>query len=424
MNKQRWAFIYAILLVAGLSGYLYWKQSTITDPYINQKNSQNQNAITATDALITRLEKQLADNPEALKSYISLANAYNQKVRESADVGYYQKISDLMDRAESAFPNHPDIYSTRANVLLGRHHFYEALALIEKSIRLNPREPLYYSIAADGYIETGQYDKAVEATDIMLSLKPGSLAYTRAAYLRELYGDIDGAIELMEAAADTTSSFPENSAWTYTELGKLYARSDSAAAQRAFESALKIIPDYPPAIAYLGKLAAGKQNYTAAITYFEKAFSLLPIAQYAIDLGDAHRKANDQAKAIQYYSLAKIAFSASKSSGVDTDLEEAVFLLDRDLDIEIALQKAKAAYEKRPGIFAADTLAWGYYKNGQMTEAIKYGKEAMRIPHKSGEIFYHQSLISLAAGDSKKAAEYADKAFQFDPHFSILFTAN
>jgi tetratricopeptide (TPR) repeat protein len=86
------------------------------------------------------------------------------------------------------------------------------------------------------------------------------------------------------------------------------------------------------------------------------------------------------------------------------------------------IEKAQAAYKERPSIFGADALAWTYYKNNNLSEAQKYSREALRIPHKSGEIYYHASMIARATGKTNDAESYADKALRFDPLFSILFS--
>src|SRR5215208_909015 len=53
----------------------------------------------STDRLIADFQRRLRDNPEDFSSYIDLANAYLQKVRETGDPSLYPKAEDLLDRA-------------------------------------------------------------------------------------------------------------------------------------------------------------------------------------------------------------------------------------------------------------------------------------------------------------------------------------
>ena len=62
----------------------------------------------------------------------------------------------------------------------------------------------------------------------MMQLRPSAAAYARAAYARELQGDLDGALRLMQMAADATSPHdPESQAWHYAQVGDLLS-SDGA----------------------------------------------------------------------------------------------------------------------------------------------------------------------------------------------------
>ena len=60
---------------------------------------------------------------------------------------------------------------------------------------------MVYGMLTDANIELGKYAEAEKSAQWMLDLRPGNIpALTRAAYLRELFGDIEGALELMQQA--------------------------------------------------------------------------------------------------------------------------------------------------------------------------------------------------------------------------------
>ena len=56
----------------------------------------------------------------------------------------------------------------------------------------------------------------------------------------------------------------------------------------------------------------------------------------------------------------------NKANGVIGDLQMAHYLADHDKDLEEALKLAETEYKTRPTVYGADTLAWCYYKNGQI----------------------------------------------------------
>lgn len=375
------------------------------------------------DRKIAALELKLQKNPKDVSVAILLSNAYMQKVRETADVSYYATIEDLLDATEKIDNNNADIFATRASVAAGRHDFATALTFGQKALELNPDKAHYYGIVGDAQLELGQYDKAVATIQRMMDLRPDFSAFTRVAYIRELYGEVEAATDALERGISAGSPYPENIAWTYGELGRLATRTDLDLAAHHYEQALTIVPDYPPALEGLGLIASAKKDPGKALEYFKKAFDRLPIAQYAVDRGDVYKKKGDSKKAAQQYTLAQIAFEKSTTSGVNTDLEMAYFLADHDRDLKIALEKARAAHRARPNVYAADALAWAYYKNQKVEEAQQYMKEALRLGEHIPLILFHAGMIAYKKGESEAAKRYLEKALALHPHFSLLYVS-
>ena len=75
------------------------------------------------DSDIVRYEGIIKENPQTISPYTTLSSLYFQKIRETADISYYETIEDLMDKAESIEANNPDILSERAQIAIGRHDF-------------------------------------------------------------------------------------------------------------------------------------------------------------------------------------------------------------------------------------------------------------------------------------------------------------
>ncbi len=372
------------------------------------------------DGQIALYTEAIKANPDYIKSYIDLSQAYLQKVLITADVSYYVKIDELMDRAEKINPDFSDIYATRASVEIGRHNFKEGEKLVEKAITLNPNNHLYYGLLGDAQIELGKYKEAVSAFQKMVDLRPDYSSYVRIAYARELYADIAGAKEFLELAIDSGSNSKHNIAFAYVELGKLNMRDNLTLASEDFNNALRFVPDYPPALEGLGKVAFFNKNNLKAEEYFLRAYEKLPIVQYATDLGDLYLKNGDTKKASQHFTLAKIALDKSTKSGINTNLEYSIFLSERDLDLEKSLELGKQAYEASPSIYAADALSWAYYKNGDINKAATYTKETLRLGEFDPTILFHQGMIALKKGDTIQAKRFLSKSFELDPNFSIL----
>lgn len=315
---------------------------------------------------------------------LALAYAYLQLVRETGDSAYYQRIEALLDQTDPTAAA-----ALRSAIAAGRHDFAAAQTQAELAISGNPNEPLYYGLLADALIELGQYEAATAAVQTMVDLRPDFAAYSRIAYLRELYGDIAGAKEALEQAIAGGSAYPENLAWAATQIGHLELRTSPTAAQRQYERALLYQENFPAALAGLGKAAQAEQNLTAAEDYYQQALTQQPLAEYAIALGDV---TGDE----HYYDLAESAFTASRQAGTNTDLELARFWLTHDRQLEAALELATAAYAARPSIFAADVYALALYKNNRLPEAEVKMNEALRLGAFDPEIIAHAALITEA----------------------------
>ena len=405
----------ALLFFALSIGSVLWQSRSATE-----KTNANMSAL---NTQIEKIQKEIAAHPNDVKQYIALSGAYLQKVRETGDASYYATIDDLLSKAAAQDASNTDISAMRASVANGRHHFNDGLALANDAISRNPTIATYYGIKADALIELGKYDEAESTLQIMVDKKPNYSAFTRIAYLRELTGDIVGSKEALQIAIDSGSTFPENIAWAYVELGLLQVRSDLGAAQNSFDEALRIDPKYPLALEGLGKVAFARNDSKVAESKFTEAFSQRPLAQYAIDLGDLYTTQGKTTEAAQQYALARVAFEKSVSSGTDVDLEYSIFLSDHGAPTE-ALTKAALAYRDRPSIYGADAYAWALYKNNRPAEAGTYSKEALRLGENDPLIVYHAAMIALASGDSSSAKQFFKKTAQLNPHFSILFASS
>ncbi len=189
---------------------------------------------------------KIAKSPGASEGYNALALALTRRARETADTEYYAKAEDALEMSFDLAPDNFAGQKIQVWVLLGQHEFERAL---EKAKALNRRAPddvMVYGLLTDAHVELGDYEAAEKAAQWMLDLRPGNLpGVTRGAYLRELFGDIDGALEWMRRAYEQTY-FNENEerAWLLTQVAHLErSRGAIGAAEEAAEHALELFPD-------------------------------------------------------------------------------------------------------------------------------------------------------------------------------------
>ncbi|MES2966504.1 MAG: hypothetical protein V4668_01800 [Patescibacteria group bacterium] len=408
-SNTLFALVASIAMVS--SGLYIWSQ-------INDAKSEVVSEIpTATSARVATVEAQLAADPTNVNIALSLSELYLQTIRETGDARLYEKIDTVLTTAQSARPTDARVLAKRAELANGRHEFNEGLELINEALALDDTAATYYGIKTDAEIELGQYEAAQQSLQKMVSLKPNFSSYTRIAYVRELYGDKEGAREALEAAISAGSVYTENIAWAHVELGKLLFGTATDESKKQFEQALALYPNYAPALEGLGRVAYDAGDKNEALLYFTKAFEVLPIAQYATTLGDYYTLEKEVGKAEQYYTLADLAYRDSK--GVNVDLEYAYFLA-RHGDGGEALTRANRAYEARPSLFAAYTYALALYKNNKLTEAEEKITEAMRIGEYDPDIVMLASTIYAANNNTKQAESYAATAKNLSTYGALL----
>jgi tetratricopeptide (TPR) repeat protein len=305
---------------------------------------------------------------------------------------------------------------------LARHQFREALEWGEKARGMSPGTALIYGVIGDAQIELGQYDAALETFQTMVDLRPDLSSYARASYVRELHGDVDGAIEAMQRAVQAGGPNAENTNWTRVQLGNLYFNSGQLVeAETQYNQALAFYPDYVHAIASLARVHAARGEYDQAIKLYIDATNRIPLPEYVIALGDVYKAAGHGQEAERQYNLIGVMDRLYAANGVDTDLEIALFKADHDQNLNGTLALARKAYANRPSIHGADVLAWALYKTGNYEEAQQYSEEALQLGTKDALKYFHAGMIALKLGDKAQAREDLEQALTINPHFSILY---
>lgn len=375
------------------------------------------------DTLIARIKSTPADGA----AYRDLGLAFIQWFRETAD-------PTLLDRADAAFQeargrlgDDPMVLVGEGTLLLSRHEFASALETGRRAVDADPRLGAAHAVVTDALVELGRYDEAIAAVERMANVSRGDLpTLARLSYIRELHGDLDGALDSMRRATllGAMKAPPENLAFVLVIVGNLQvATGDSETAAQAYDLALEKFPNFAPAIAAKGRLAVGRGDLDEADAHFEKATKILPLPEYVIALGEVRDAAGMDKGADEAFALARFQTQLFQASGIIVDLESAVFEADHG-DATKALQFAEAAYDSRPNVKAADALAWALFKNGRLAEAERRITEALRIGTRDPWLLYHAGVIAQAAGRTEDARRYLADALEIDAGWSATGAAD
>jgi tetratricopeptide (TPR) repeat protein len=266
--------------------------------------------------------------------------------------------------------------------------------------------PFDYALLGDVLMEQGRLADAADAYQHMMDLQPGPQAYSRAAHLRWLKGDLAGAIELMQMAANANDSRnPEPTAWANVRLAlyELQAGDTGKAGQFA-DLALALQSDYAPAPLARGRILLAQNQPIEAADALTRAAALSPLPEYEWVLSEALRAAHrdDQALAVET--------KLKKRGATDDPRTYSLFLSTHGKDAATALQLARRELDTRQDVFTFDALAWASLAAGNIADARANMARALAEGTQDARLFYHAAVIADAVGEIDQAQSWKQKA--------------
>jgi tetratricopeptide (TPR) repeat protein len=348
-------------------------------------------------------------NPKNFEAYNALALALSRRARETSDINFYVQAEDALKKSFEISPENFDGERTAVWLLLGRHEFPAAL---EKAKELNKKMPddvMLYGFLTDANVELGNYDDAERAAQWMLNLRPGNLpGVTRAAYLRELFGDVNGALELMNMAYQSTPpSEAEDRAWILSQIGYLQLSSGQTSdADKTLEQALEIFPGYHYALQNLAKVRIEQKRYAEAVSLLQQRYDSAKHAENLYDLAEALELAgrkDDAQKAFAEFEKKSLAESVRKDN---SDRELIFYYADHAHQPVNSLKIAEQEFAWRHDVFTLDAYAWALHVNGRDSEAHKQIETALAVGIRDAKMLRRAGEIAWAVGDRAAAERY------------------
>jgi tetratricopeptide (TPR) repeat protein len=358
---------------------------------------------------IAQATKLIDNNPKDFEAYNALALALSRRARETSDVRFYAEAEEALEKSFAISPDNFDGKRIQVWLLLGKHEFAAALEKAKKLNKKAPDDVMVYGFLTDANVELGNYPDAEIAAQWMLDLRPANLpGLTRAAYLRELYGDAEGALELMNMAYQSTPPTElEDGAWILTQMAHLkLAIGKTQEAETLLQEALIRFPGYHYALGNLAKVRIAQRRFSEAVDLLQQRYRTAAHAENLYDLAEALELdgRSDEAKAAFDQFEAK---SLLESARADNSNRELIFYYaDHAHQPGKALEVAEHEYTVRHDVYTLDAYAWALHLNGRNAEARKQVERALAVGVRDAKVLHHAGEIALSLGDRVAAERY------------------
>jgi tetratricopeptide (TPR) repeat protein len=363
-----------------------------------------QSGNTKLDEEITKWQqKSKTSNKEAGKiSLEQLGWKFIEKARISNDPGFYQIAAACAECIQAQAPQpSPEAMLLRGHSLHQMHRFTEAEPLARELVKARGLA-FDFGLLGDVLMEQGKLKEAIEAYQKMMDQKPNAQAYSRAAHIRWLQGDVTGAEALATMAARAGSPQDrEATAWSYSRLAFYELQQGKMnQAKAALGAALQWQPEYAPALLLKGKILMGEGNFAEAVPTLKRAAELNPLTDYQWSLSEALRASGNENEA--QIIEAKIS--------QDDPRTLSLFYATRNINQAKALSLGIEELKLRQDVYTWDALAWANFSAGNLSEAGVSINQALAENTPEARFFLHAGIIKARLGNHQSAEKFFHQA--------------
>ncbi len=344
---------------------------------------------------VDELKKKLAKDPNDVKVRLQIATIYLAEARITGEHPYYYPaVLKILDGVLYLNPNNFEATTYKSSVKMSQHQFSEARDLAEAALKINPSNAYVYGVLVDANVELGDYKQAIAMSDKMQALKPSLESYSRASYLREIYGDFKGSISAMKLAVEAGMPGSEPFCWSKKTLGHLYeSTGELDKAQQQYDDILAVRPSYAFAYGGQAKILKEKKQYDKALEMLDKAAKIMPEFSFHEEMADIYDLQGNHEKSLAKYEEVVLMLDEDAKSGHAVDLELCK-LYTKAGKMDLALKHGLIEYKKRPkNIDVNHAMAVVAFKNNDFKKAKEYISVAMSTGSKDPELLMDAGKI-------------------------------
>jgi tetratricopeptide (TPR) repeat protein len=383
-----------------------------------------QTAVPVGSANLSRTEIDIADarktvleKPAHYSSYNLLAAALVRRAQETLDNSDYAEAESAVKKSLELSPNNFDTEKIEVSILLGEHEFPAALEAAKKLNKRTPDDVMVYGMLTDANVELGNYGDAEDSAQWMLNLRPGNLpALTRAAHLRELFGDAEGAYELMSLGYQSMPPTDiQERAWALTQMGHLrFESNDGDGAEKLLQQALTTLPEYSAALTELASMRVAQGRYQDAVDLLKNRGQSSARPSDLYELAEAQELAGHDGEAKKTFAEFEAQALAESGKRDNANRELVFYYIDHTHQPAKGLKIAEQEYAWRHDVYTLDAYAWALHSNGQDVASRKQIEAALEVGIRDARMFRHAGVIALKSGDRVAGELYLKQAAELN----------
>lgn len=423
--KRLWLLLLIVLPVASFGlGLRFLERTRIDSPYrYNLVRSSSGTVTLELGQEISFYQQRIRQNPDAGLDRALLATAYLKMARASGDVSWYLLAEQSAQESLTKLPfNNEGAVLALAKVAEARHDFAKAIELAQKAPSDNA-----LGILVTANLAMGKVDKANQAAETLVKRVPTIGALTLHALVKVAQGKDKEAIQnLQQAIAAEEAGETGSSVWARSLLGRLYYRQGQLEQARTlYQEALRITPQYPPALLNLAQLEIRVGNYKAAERLYSQFFQLVSKSPTVYDhvvwrgMARVQDLQGNFAEAKKWRSQAEAKLREDLVGfGHRKELAQLLLEGDRPESVAEALKLMRAEVRDRRDTETLATLALALGRSGRWQEAQQVMNEARRWGIRDASILHQAGTIERELGNTFQANQFFRLAQEIDPQFN------
>jgi tetratricopeptide (TPR) repeat protein len=352
------------------------------------------------DAQIAGEEKALKVNPHPL-NLTGLASLLLSRGQFFGPLADYDRALELAQRAVNKAPKQAGPYLTRAAALSTFHRFPEALADLDRAVKLGARPEKVASAKAAIWQALGDVDAALAIRRAQAEARPSITSLgLYAAALGAIGQTAEAEHQFIEAQYHFRDVSPLPVAWLYFQHGLFEERSGNVASARdLFEAAHARLPGFAQATAHLAGVLAVTGERARAIALLEPLARASDDPEYAGLLAGFEADQGAQAEATRLRTVAAHGFDALLARHPEAFANHAArFWLGAGANPHRALALAERNLAVRKGAVDYQLELEAAVAAGDQRVACKEAKAAGRLPHQTAMLHLDLSRVSCEAG--------------------------